>query len=123
MNVVDSSGWLEYFSEGENAANFAPVIEDQAKLVVPSITVFEVYKRLARAHGKSAAEYGLGVMLLGQHVPLTTSLALRAVTLSEAHRLPLADSIILATARAAESILWTQDAHFEGLSDVRYFKK
>lgn len=123
MIVVDSSGWLEYFSSGPNASIFEPVIEDSGSLVVPTICLFEVRKRMGHLYGPIAARDATSAMLQGIHVPLTPALAIYASKVAELHKLPLADSIILATAQTTESVLWTQDAHFEGLPGVKYFKK
>lgn len=120
MNVVDSSGWLEYFADGPAAGFFAPAIEDMARLVVPTLSLYEVFKRLLAQRGESAALTAIAVMQQGIVVPLSAPLALAAATLGMKHRLPLADSVIYATARANEATLWTQDADFEGLPQVRY---
>lgn len=122
MNVVDSSGWLEYFSSGRNAGFFADAIQDPAQLVVPTLSLAEVFKRVLAQRGESAALQVVAVMEQGHVVPLDARLALEAARLGLKERLPLADSIILATARAFEATLWTQDADFKGLEDVRYVK-
>lgn len=123
MNVVDSSGWLEYFIDGENADFFAPVIERPAEVLVPTISLFEVFKRVLFERSKDDALEAVALMQEGQVVDLDDSLALFAAELSHTLRLPMADSIILATARAHNAVLWTQDAHFESLEGVRYVAK
>ena len=123
MNVVDSSAWLEYFADGPNAARFAAAIENQRKLLVPSITLLEVFKRISQQRDDSVALQYIAVMQQGEVVDLDADLALRAAVLGQQHKLPLADSIIYATAQRAKALVWTQDADFEGLSDVRYWKK
>jgi len=123
MNVVDSSGWLEYFADGSNADFFAPAIIDEARLVVPTICMFEVFKRLSLQRGKDAALQAMGMLYRGQLVALSDEIALQAALLSLEHRLPQADSIILATARIYEAILWTQDDHFKNLPGVEYIEK
>jgi len=123
MIVVDSSGWLEYFSLGPNASIFEPAIEEPGSLVVPTICLFEVRKRMKVLYGPIAAREATSAMLQGIHIPLTADLAIYASNVAALHKLPLADSIILATAQITESVLWTQDAHFEGLPGVKYFKK
>ena len=123
MNVVDSSAWLEYFQDGPNAADFAPVIEAPRQLIVPTLTIFEVFKRTAQLRGEDAALDAIVIMLQGTVKDLTATLALEAARLSIAVRLPLADAVILATARAHRATLWTQDAHFEGLPDVEFRPK
>ncbi|GAV32260.1 MAG: type II toxin-antitoxin system VapC family toxin [Anaerosomatales bacterium] len=120
MNVVDSSAWLEYFGDGPNAAEFAPAIEDPESLVVPTLTLFEVFKRTSQIADESAALHAVGVMMQGTVVELSASLALDAARLSLASGLPMADAIILATARSHEAVLWTQDAHFDGMDGVEF---
>jgi toxin FitB len=120
VNVVDSSGWLEYFADGPNAGFFAPVIEDLPRLVVPTLSLFEVFKRLLEQRGEAAALQAVALMHQGRIVDLDATLALAAARLSTQERLPLADSVILATARLCGATLWTQDADFEGHDGVRY---
>jgi predicted nucleic acid-binding protein len=123
MNVVDSSAWLEYFADGANAKHFAKIIENPSELLVPSITLLEVFKRIAQQRDESTALQYVAVMQQSKIVELNSALALRAAALGIRHKLPLADSIIYATAQAANAVVWTQDADFDGLSDVRYFAK
>lgn len=123
MNVVDSSAWLEYFADGPNAGAFAPPIQATADLVVPSITLFEVFKRVYQQRGEGPALHAVAVMQQGRVVDLDGPLALAAAKLSADSKLPLADSVVLATARQHEATLWTQDADFEGLPEVRYRAK
>ena len=120
MNVVDSSAWLEYFADGPTADFFAPAIEDTAKLIVPTMSVFEVFKRVLQQRGENAALAAAAVMQQGEVVDLTAPLALSAATLSVKHKLPMADSVMYATARAFDATLWTQDADFEHLPRVRF---
>ena len=123
MNVVDSSGWIEYFTDGPGAAFFAPAIEKIDSLIVPAIVVNEVMRKTLRDAGEAAAQTVLTAMRQGKVVPLDEALAVSAARLGLAHRLPLADAIVLATARAASASLWTQDKDFEGLARVRYRAK
>jgi toxin FitB len=123
MNVVDSSGWLEYFADGNNADFFAPAITDEPNLVVPTICIFEVFKRLSLQRGKEAALQGMGALYRGQLAALSDEIALQAALLSLDHKLPLADSVILATTRLHQATLWTQDEHFKGLASVEYIEK
>lgn len=123
MNVVDSSGWLEYFADGSNADFFAPAITDEANLVVPTICMFENFKRLSLQRGKEAALQAMGMLYRGRLAALTDEIALQAALLSLDHKLPFADSIILATARTHQATLWTQDEHFKGLMGVEYIEK
>ena len=123
MNVVDSSGWLEYFADGPNAATFAKPIESTRNLVVPTLSIFEVFKRVMSQRGEDSALEAIALMRQGRVVPLDDAMALEAARLSVIERLPMADSIILATARAHKAALWTQDADFAHVSGVRYTPK
>jgi toxin FitB len=120
VNVVDSSGWLEYFADGPGAGFFAPAIEDVEALIVPTISLYEVFKRILQQRDESAALSAVALMQQSELVELTASLALSAAALGVQHKLPLADSIMYATARSRGAVLWTQDADFEGLPQVRY---
>ena len=123
MNVVDSSAWLEYFADGPNASFFAEPIEDIETLVVPTLSLFEVFKRVLQQRDESAALEVAAVMQQGTVVELEATIALNAARLSVELRLPLADSVILATARQYGAELWTQDSDFEGIEGVRYRKR
>ncbi len=120
MNVVDSSAWLEYFANGPNAGFFAKAVEGTGRLLVPTLSIFEVFKRVLQQRGEGDALQAIAVMQQGQVVDLDAPIALRAARLSVERRLPLADSVILATANAFNATLWTQDADFEGLPGVQY---
>jgi predicted nucleic acid-binding protein len=120
MNVVDSSGWLEYFSDGEQADFFAPVIEDPEHLIVPVVCIYEVFKKILVTFGQAEAEVRIGELFKGRVVDLTAPLALSAALLSAEYKIPMADSIILAVAREYSATLWTQDEHFKGLDSVQY---
>ena len=123
MNVVDSCGWLEYFGGGANASFFGEALSATAELVVPSVSIYEVFKRVLQQRDEGAALEAVAMMQQGCVVELSSTLALSAARLSVEHSLPMADSIMLATAQAREAVLWTQDADFEGLPDVRYVAK
>ncbi|MEW5768567.1 MAG: type II toxin-antitoxin system VapC family toxin [bacterium] len=123
MNVVDSSAWLEYFANGPNAPFFAEAIENPGRLVVPTLSLYEVFKRVLQQTSESKALQVVATMQQGKVVDLTSTLALSAAKISVEHHLPMADSVILATARAYDATLWTQDEDFEGLYGVRYQKK
>ena len=123
MNVVDSSGWLEYFADTPNADVFAAPILETDNLIVPSISLLEVFKRVLQQRGQDAALQTIALMKQGKVVPLDETLALQAAKLGLEHKLPLADSVILATARAFDATLWTQDADFDGIEGVRYIRK
>jgi len=123
MNVGDSSGWLEYFSNGQNADFFAPAIEDSPNNLVPTISLFEVFKRILVETNRDDALEAIALMKTGQVVDLDENLALLAAELSFELKLPLADSIILASARANGAVFWTQDAHFKEIEGVKYIEK
>lgn len=123
MNVVDSSGWLEYFAGGPSADFFAPAIENVRELITPSVTLYEVFKRVLQQRSEDDALGAIAVMVQGQVVDLDTTLALSAAKTSVELKLPMADSIILATARAYEATVWTQDEDFESIEGVQYIRK
>ncbi len=123
MNVVDSCGWLEYFSDGPNAGFFAPAIENTAKLLVPTLTLFEVFQRILQQRTEADALRAIALIRQGQLIDLSDAVALGAARLSFDLKLPLADSIILFSARMHDAKLWTQDAHFEGISGVSFVRK
>ena len=123
MNVVDSSAWLEYFSNSKYAKNFAKAIESTETLLVPTISIFEVFKKVTKERGEDLALQAVALMQQGRVVALDVSISLTASKISLEVNIPMADSIILATARLHKATLWTQDADFRGLDGVRYFKK
>ena len=123
MNVVDSSGWLEYFADDLNAEFFAPAIENQEELIVSSISIYEVFKRGLLQRDESAALQAIAHMQQGCVIELDSNLALSAARVSIELNLPMADSIILSTARACDAVLWTHDSDFEDISGVEYIKK
>ena len=123
MNVVDSSAWLSYFAGDGNAAVFAAPIEDIRELLVPSIVVTEVFRNVLRQRGEEAALVVTAHMKQGKVMALDADMAMDAAKFGVDHRLPLADSIIFATANKYDAVLWTQDADFDGLPNVRYFSK
>jgi predicted nucleic acid-binding protein len=120
VNLVDSSGWLEYFADGPGAGFFAPAIEQTSRLLVPTVVLYEVSRRLMVQRGERVALEAVAAMRQGTVVELTADLATAGAQLGGQQQLPLADSIIYATARARGATLWTQDADFEGLAGVRY---
>jgi predicted nucleic acid-binding protein len=120
-NVVDSSGWVEYFCKGSNARVFLPLIQDTQNLIVPAICLYEVFKKVYSQFDEEIALQAIAVMTLGQVVELDRDLAVEAALVSLEMKLPMADSIIYATARACDATLWTQDGHFKGLSDVKFY--
>jgi predicted nucleic acid-binding protein len=123
VNLVDSSAWLEYFADGPNAAFFAPAIEKSSDLLVPTIVVFEVYKRIREQRDQRAALEAVSALQQGRIIDLTVTLAIAAGGISHFEKLPMADSIIIATARAENAVIWTQDADFEKIKQVRFRAK
>ena len=123
MNIVDSSGWLAYFADEPNAKHFLTPLSDSALLVVPTLTIYEVFKVVLRETSENEALQAAVAMQKGTVVDLTTPLALTASRLSLEHNLPMADSIVLATAQEFNAILWTQDSDFKNMSNVKYFPK
>ena len=123
MNVVDSSGWLEYFAEGPNAKHFATAVKLTHELVVPTVTIYEVFKVVLRESDENSALQVASALQKGIVADLTPKLAISASKLSLQHSLPMADAIILATAQAHGATLWTQDIHFKGIHGIKYFPK
>ena len=123
MNVVDSSGWLEYFADGPNAKFFAPAVEATRDLMVPTLSLYEVFKRVLQQRSENDALQAVALMQQGLVVELTSPIALSAARLSADTKLPMADSIMLATARAHQAAFWTQDADFEGVAGVKFVAK
>lgn len=123
MNLVDSCGWLEYFADTSYADFYAPAIEDTGALVVPTICILEVFKRVLQQRGEDAALQIIAVMHQGQVVSLSENIALKAAKIGIEQKLPLADSIILATAQTYEALVWTQDAHFKDIEAVKFIQK
>ncbi len=123
MNLVDSSGWLEYFAAGKNAEFFAPAIEDTEHLVVSTINVYEVFKRILAQRDEHSALQAVAIMEQGHVLDLSSEIALSAAQISNDKKIPMADSMIYATAEMAKATLWTQDADFEDLENVEYKRK
>ncbi len=123
MNLVDSCGWLEYFADAPHADFYAPAIEDVQNLIVPTICILEVFKRVLQERNEDAALQAIALMHQGLIVDLTSSIALDAAKIGNQLKLPLADSVILATGRAHDAIIWTQDEDFKGIKGVRYIER
>ena len=117
--VLDSSCWIEYFRDTLRADLFASVAEASDNLIVPIVTIFEVTKKIRRELDTTVAAFSESVMSRGCVIDIDLAVVRQAVTLN----LPLADSLIYATAQIHNATLWTQDAHFEGLPGVKYFPK
>lgn len=120
MNVVDSSGWLEYFADGPNVGFFSKAIEATADLIVPTMSLYEVFKRVLQQRGEGEALQAVAIMQQGTVVDLTAPVALAAARVSLDLGIPMADSVMLATARAWDVTLWSQDSDFAKIPAVRY---
>ena len=120
MNLVDSSGWLEYFADGPNADFFSAPIEDVNNLIVPTLCLLEVFGRILQQRGEDSALQAVALMYQGQIIDLDASIALSAAKIGVDLKLPLADSVILATARAQNAVIWTQDSDFKDMDGVKY---
>jgi toxin FitB len=123
MNVVDSSGWLAYFADEPSADFFAPAIENPSQLIVPAIAIYEVFKRVLQQSSEENALQAVAVMMQGKVVDLDVQLTLEAAQISAMLKLPMADSIILATARKFNATLWTQDIDFKDIAGIRFIPK
>lgn len=123
MNIIDSSGWLEYFADTKNAGNFSKPIEDIKRLIVPTIIIFEVYKKIIQEKNENLALMVVAHMKQGQVVDFDFDLSLLAAVFAKQYNLSMVDSIIYATARNKKAILWTQDSDFRKLKNVKYFPK
>jgi predicted nucleic acid-binding protein len=123
MNLVDSSCWLEYFADSPGAERYYRAVKDTSNLLVPSITIYEVHKRALQTRGQQVAFADTAYMHQGLVVDLDAEIAVASAVISHELKLPLADSVILATARMFDAILWTQDEHFKGMDGVKYFEK
>ena len=123
MNIVDSSGWLAYFADEPNAKHFLTPLQEVSSLVVPTITIYEVFKVVLRESCENDALQAAVAMRKGTVVDVTAALAIAASKLSLEHNLPMADSIILATAKEFDATIWTQDSDFTNVSGVKYFPR
>jgi len=123
MNIVDTSGWLAYFADEPNAKYFLTPLSESALLVVPTVTIYEVFKVILRESSENEALQAVVAMQKGTVVDLNSSMAIAASKLSLEYHLPMADSIILATAQEFKAILWTQDSDFKNISNVKYFPR
>ncbi|HHE75444.1 MAG TPA: type II toxin-antitoxin system VapC family toxin [Desulfobacteraceae bacterium] len=121
MNIVDSSGWLAYFADEPNADHFLTPLNDTDSLVVPTVTIYEVFKVVLRESSENKALQAAAAMRKGKVVDLTASLAIFASRISLEHKIPMANSIILATANQFEAIIWTEDSDFKNIDGVKYF--
>lgn len=123
MNLVDSSGWLEYFAGSTNSDFFTPAIEDVSNLIVSTINLYEVFKKVLQQRDETDALQAVSLMQQGKIIEVDSTISLNAAKLSYDLKLPMADSIILATAKMHDAILWTQDSDFEKIPNVKFIKK
>jgi predicted nucleic acid-binding protein len=123
MNLVDSCGWLEYFADGPNAAFFAPSVENTDDLIVPTLCILEVFKRVLQQKGEDAALQTTALMQQGQVIDLDSGIAVTAAKISHETKLPLADAVIVATSRIYNAVIWTQDSDLKGVEGVKFVNK
>ena len=123
MNLVDSSGWLEFLAEGKNAKLFAPALEKTDELIVSTINLYEIYKKILLEKDEHSALQVVGLMQQAKVVEVNSTIAIQAAKFSFEQKIPMADSLIYITARQNNAIVWTQDVDFKDLDGVKYFKK
>lgn len=123
MNLVDTSGWLEYLADTKNAKNFAEAIEKTDELIVSSINIYEIYKKILKEKDENTAIQIIGLMKQSKVVDVTSSIAVQAAKLSYEKNIPLADSMIYITAKENDAMVWTQDVDLKNLVGVKYFSK
>lgn len=123
MNLVDSSGWLEYFADGKNAGHFAPVVSNTEKLIVSTINIYEVYKKVISERDEDSALQAVAMMQQAKVIEVTASIAVQAAKTSYIFKLSMVDCLIYVMAREHNATIWTQDSHFKELEGVQYFKK
>ena len=123
MNIVDSSGWLEYFSGGPNADKYEKPLSELDKLIVPTVCIYEVFKVVLREKDENSALQAIALMQQSKVVDLNTEISMHAAKISLEYKIPMADSIILSTGLLYESIIWTQDKDFKNLPNVKYFHR
>lgn len=120
MNLVDTSGWIEYFFSGPNASFFTRPIENTEELLVPVICLYEVFKKANHVADEARALQVVAHMKQGRIIPVTEEIALKAALISLKFRLPMADSLIYSTGQIENAVIWTQDADFKGLPGIKY---
>lgn len=123
-NIVDTSGWLEYFADGENSGVFAGVILDETnKIIVPVIVIYEIFKKILIERDEDTALQTIVQLQKYQIENIDDSLSLQAARISCEHKIPMADSMIYAVALKYNAVLWTQDKHFKKFLNVKYIEK
>lgn len=123
MNLVDSSGWLEHLADGKNAKLVTPAIEKTDELIVSTINIYEIYKKILLEKDENSAMQVIGLMQQAKVIEVNSTIAIQAAKLSYEQKIPMADSLIYMTAKQHSAIVWTQDVDFKDLDGVRYFKK
>ncbi|MBN1155294.1 type II toxin-antitoxin system VapC family toxin [candidate division KSB1 bacterium] len=123
MNLVDSSGWLEYFADGKNATIFTEPLQNVAELIVPTICLYEVFKVVLRERNEDDAIRAIALMHQGKIIELTSEIAIQAARHCVEHKIPMADSIVLTIAKMYNATLWTEDKDFRNIEGVKYFSK
>jgi len=123
MNLVDSCGWLEYLADGPNASFFAPAIEKTSDLIVPTLCIMEVFKRVLQQRGEDAAFQAAALMQQGQVIALDSRIAVTAAKVGHEMKLPLADAVIVATAKIHSAVIWTQDSDLKSVEGVKFVNK
>lgn len=123
MNLVDSSGWMEFFLDTSNARHFSAIILNTDELIVSPINYFEIYKKVLQELGPDDAKRAVGFLNQGKNIEISTSIALEASELALSYHLHMADSLLLATARTMDATFWTLDSHFKNIPGVKYFEK
>jgi len=123
MNLVDSSGWLEYFADDKNAKHFAPAIENTKELIVSTINIYEIYKKILVTKDENFAMEAIALMYQGEVIDVTSEISIEAARLSAKENIPMADSLIYITGRKNNAIIWTQDYDFKNLDGVKFIKK
>ena len=123
MNLVDSSGWLEYLADSKNAKNFSSAIEKTDELIVSTINIYEIYKKVLLEKDENSALQVIGLMQQAEVIEVSSSIAIQAAKFSYEKKVPMTDSIIYITAKINDAIVWTQDNDFKDLEGVKYFKK
>jgi toxin FitB len=123
MNVVDSSGWIEFFLGTPAGRIYKPVVEQTDQLIVPALALFEVHKFLSRSIDTAQRDVCLEIMRRGTVVPVTDARAIAASTVAQQHKLAMADAVMYSIALEHKATLWTQDVDYQGLAGVRYTAK
>lgn len=123
MNLVDSSGWIEYFTDDTNAKHFTPIIENTGDLIVSVINIYEVYKKILQKTDENYALTAIALMQQAKVLNVTSQVSIEAARFNIKYKIPMADSIIYVTGLLNNAIVWTQDYDFINLPNVNFIKK